>query len=94
MEVKGARPTFARVPKTGSYSGYVVCRLFDKGRYEGANESAVNERILKNHDWGRGKPCALIFGNASTNRCLSTDDTGSGETNPLMDDPQHRIDST
>jgi len=40
--------------------------------------SAVDEKILKNYGGGRGPcthavPCTLIFGNASTNRRLSTE---------------------
>ena len=69
--VEGVRPIpLARVPKARFYPRYVT--RTNKGRYEGEN---VNSQELWREEGTctHAMPCTLIFGNASTNRRLSTE---------------------
>jgi len=76
-EIEGGkvRSAHARVQKLNPIrDNYVVRRRLDKGEYEGANESVVDERTrgsLRVPCTLRAVPYALTFGRASTNRCLS-----------------------
>ena len=50
--------------------------------------------MARHHGLQEAVSCALVFGRASTNRCLSNEGTALGWTNPLMDDPKDGIDRT
>ena len=65
----------------------------DKGEYEGANESAVDERIRGNcHAWEDAmrlkRPCRTLLPSEELVK------TASGRTNPVMSDPEDDIDRT
>jgi len=74
--------------------------ILDKGEYEGANGSVVDERIRGNYCAWEGamrsgsRAYALTFGRTSTNRCPWKEGAESGQTNPLMDDPEDGTDRT